>query len=341
VAIAYRVTPPDQATPFGRLKDGVLAQGVFGHLFATRLSSYPLIFRVLREFPLSGVGAGLYPAEIDKQRALLWPQMQVLDPFLMTSYGPNQFLNTGVELGLPAMLALLAAFAYAGWLAVSRPGRPRNLDLAVSLFVLVLTLLLGPGLYNSEALVFCWLIVGLAAQGAAGSEAIPGERGSALGARATAALLSLLLLLALAGQWLARPRLAIDSQWQRLRWPMNIAMQPRQADGQWTSSEATFTVDRDSPALLVRWHAGDAAAPRYRAVVSFFVDGVPAETSLAFGGRIRESTLALPPVPGRKRISVRVTPPFVPAEAVGGSDHRRLGVFVHALAPAGPRQDGP
>ena len=65
--VAYRLTPPNQTTPLGRLKEGVERQGLFGHLYATRLSAHPLIFRVLRAYPLSGVGVGLYGAEADRQ----------------------------------------------------------------------------------------------------------------------------------------------------------------------------------------------------------------------------------------------------------------------------------
>ena len=56
VAMAYWMTPADQATPLGRLKWEVEREGAPSRLFAGRLSSYPLIFRVIGEYPLSGVG---------------------------------------------------------------------------------------------------------------------------------------------------------------------------------------------------------------------------------------------------------------------------------------------
>jgi len=53
------------------------------------------------------------------------------------------------------------------------------------------------------------------------------------------------------------------------------------------------------------------------------------ERSTVGSGPVRESTLPLPPVAGLKRISVRVEPPFLPGEALGRDDPRRLGIFIH------------
>ncbi|HEX9187059.1 MAG TPA: O-antigen ligase family protein, partial [Vicinamibacteria bacterium] len=149
---AYRATPPDQTTPLGRLKAGIETEGILGHLVEQRLHSYPLAFRVMEEYPLSGIGVGLYPAEVSKQRALLAPDLKVLD-YLLTSYAPNQFLNVGVELGAPALAALVAAFAAVAF-SLLRRGGPGAAAWLVSLAVLAAALQLGPALYNSEALVF-------------------------------------------------------------------------------------------------------------------------------------------------------------------------------------------
>lgn len=332
-AVAYWVTPADQATPLGRLKEGIRRQGLLGHLLATRLSSYPLAFRVLGEYPLAGVGAGLYPAEMDKQRALLAPEIAILDPYLLTSYAPNQFLNTGVELGLPAMAALVLVFVFAAWVAWPRPAAGAA-ALTVSVLALAGALQLGPAFLNSEAVVFLWLILAFAVR--SGAPAPEGEARPSVGPRVSGAVLAGVLVLGLVGQLLARPGLAVESQWSRLRWRLNIGMQPPEPGGQWTSSEATFVVSTNAPAVTVRWHTGDGAATDYRAEVSFYVDGVLVEKSLAGAGRIRESLLPLPPVAGFKRISVRVRPPFVPSRSLGGGDRRQLGVFLHSVTPSEP-----
>ncbi len=326
--VAYELTPAGQSSALARLKDGITQQGLLGQLVATRLHSYPLAFRVLREYPLSGIGPGLYPLEIERHRALLMPGLTILDPFIETSYAPNQFLNTGVELGLPATAALLAVFALAAARAFTGrlPGPSR--ELGVGVLALAAALQLGPGLYNSEAVVFDWLLVGLAA-----SSRDPDAGGPRLGPRASAALLAGVLAIAFAGQLVSRPALAIERQWQQLRWRLNMGMQPPQSDGRWTGAEATFSTDASARALRVRWHAGDQAARSYSAEVSFYVDGVLAERSLALPGRIRESVLPLPAARGFKRISVRVSPPFVPADALGGVDRRSLGIFLHAVVP--------
>ena len=109
-------------------------------------------------------------------------------------------------------------------------------------------------------------------------------------------------------------------------------MQPKEG-GRWTRPEATFVVDTTAPTAIVRWHAGDQAVRDYTAEVSFYVDGALVERSPAVSGRVRESVLPLPAVPGFKRISVRVSPPFVPAETSGGDDWRRLGIFIHSVTP--------
>jgi O-antigen ligase/polysaccharide polymerase Wzy-like membrane protein len=329
---AYRATPPDGATPFGRLKAGIEAHGgLLGHLFVTRLHAYPLAFRVIAEYPLSGVGAGLYLEEFSKQRALLAPELKVLESYLMTSYAPNQFLNTGVELGLPALIALVVAFVSAAAAALRGPGEGSG-ELVVSLLGLAGALQFGPTFYNSEALVFCWMIVGLAARAGSVSGSEPALPSRVVGSRASAALVAGVIVVGIAGQMLSLPSLAVDHQWKRLRWRLGIGMLPREADGRWTRPQATFSVDTPATAVIVRWHAGDAAVPDYRGEVSFFVDGALVERSIAVSGRGRESILPLPAVAGFKRISVRVNPPFVPAE-YEGEDRRRLGIFLHSVTP--------
>jgi hypothetical protein len=96
-------------------------------------------------------------------------------------------------------------------------------------------------------------------------------------------------------------------------------------------------VNTSAPRVTIRWHAGDEEASSYQADVSFYVDGVLVERSSASAGRIRESVLPLPPVAGFKRISVRVSPPFVPATVLGGDDRRTLGVFIHSISPEADR----
>lgn len=331
---AYRATPPDQATPLGRLKAGIEQEGLLGHLFAQRLHAYPLAFRVMGEYPLSGVGAGLYLEEVSKQHALLAPDLKVLE-YLLTSYAPNQFLNTGVELGLPAMVALVVAFVSAA-VAASRRPREGSAELVVSLLGLAGALQLGPAFYNSEALAFCWMIVGLAARAGSvsGAATEPAVRPKVVGSRTTTALVAGAVVIGLAGQMLSLPSLTVDNQWKRLRWRLGIGMLPLEAEGRWSRPEATFSVDTPAPAVIVRWHAGDPASPDYGAEVSFYVDGALVERSIAASARIRESVLPLPAVAGFKRISVRVAPPFVPAE-FGGTDRRRLGIFIHSVTPVG------
>jgi O-antigen ligase len=338
VGFAYRMTPADGATPLGRLKWEIEEEGLSSRLLEGRLSSYPLIFRVLGGYPLSGVGAGLYPAEVGKQHALLTPDLDILQPYLLSSFAPNQFLNTGVELGLPALIALALVFVYAAVRAVPRRGRGGSADLAVSLVVLALALQIGPSFHNSEALVFQWLIIGLAANPGSVSSAAPepSPHRRIIGPRRTTAFLAGAVVLGISGHLLALPALAIDRQWKRLRWPMNIGMMAPEDGGRWTAPEATFTVRARARELILRWHAGDPAVPAYSAVVSFYVDGKLAEKSIARAGRIRESVLPLPEVSGLKRISVHVSPPFIPAEKGEGDDRRRLGIFIHSVKPPHP-----
>ena len=51
IGVAYRLTPPDNSTPLGRLKEGFERQGFVGHLVAVRFGSYPLALRMTREYP--------------------------------------------------------------------------------------------------------------------------------------------------------------------------------------------------------------------------------------------------------------------------------------------------
>jgi hypothetical protein len=319
---AYWATPADPAgSPLARMKDGVSRQGLVGHLFATRLNSYPLIFRVMREYPLSGVGAGLYMAEVRKLHALLAPDLDNLDPYLLGSYAPNQILNVGVELGIVAMLALVVALLYALGVAI----RERRWDLAISLVAMGAALQFGPELYNSEGLVFFWLLVGCAAAPPFLNGAAPAS--PARGSRTSAAALAAAFVLCLGGHLLAMRSLSIDQQWKRLRWQQTLGLYPLQPQGRWTAPQASFTVRSNDPEMVVRWHAGDLSAPDYRAEVCFYVDGVLVQRALASSGVVRESRLPLPPVKGSKRISIRVTPPLVKGQ---GTDAQSLGVFLHA-----------
>lgn len=335
-AAAYSLIPPGEGTSVGRLRFWIERQGLFGHVFATRLSSYPLAFRVMLEYPLSGVGVGLYMAEVSKQRALLMPDLQTLDPYLLVSYAPNQFLNTGVELGIPALVALVVTFAAVAMTALRR-GREAS-HLAISVVVLAAALQLGPDLYNSEALVFFWLILGLAAKRSATPAEEQRSAPLAIGTKAAAAVLGVAAIVGIAGHMLSLPSLSVENQWKRLRWRMTAGMHsPEDGGGRWSAPAATFSVDATSPGVVVRWHAGDGAAGAYRARVSFYVDGTLVERSIALPGQIRETWLPLPAVAGFKRISVRVSPPFVPAEASSGDDRRQLGVFIHSVKPAAAR----
>jgi hypothetical protein len=332
----YMVTPPDLTTPIGRLKEGVERQGLIGHLVATRLVSYPLAFRVIGEYPLSGVGAGLYLAEVSKQHDLLTPNLKIQDPYLISSYAANQFLNVGVELGLPGLLALVGVFA-CGATSLWRVRGPRWKDLAVSLLALTCALQLGPTFYNSESLVFSWMVVGFAGRGGLVSEKTgDGARVRTFGGKTSASLLVATVAFGLVGHLLSYRSLAVDRQWRRLRWHVGMGMLPPEPGGRWTRPQATFTVNTDAPTVLVRWHAGDESAPTYRAEVRFYVDGVLVERSPGRAGEIRESRLPLPPVSGRKRISVLVRPPFVPADMSEAEDRRHLGIFIHSVKPENP-----
>jgi hypothetical protein len=218
-----------------------------------------------------------------------------------------------------------------------RRGREASL-LTISVLGLAAALQLGPDLYNSEALVFFWLILGLAAtRGAAPAEvrrSLPG----AAGTNPAAAVLAATLVLAVAGHLLSLRSLSVESQWKRLRWRMTAGMHPAEdGGGRWSAPAATFSVDATSAGVIVRWHAGDPAAGAYRASVSFYVDGALVERTIALPGQVRDTWLPLPAVAGFKRISVLVSPPFVPAEASSGSDRRQLGVFIHSVKPADAR----
>lgn len=337
---AYRLTPASQDTPLARLKDGIEREGLVGHLVAQRLASYPLTFRVMREYLLSGVGAGLYLAEVSKQHALLTPDLEMPDPYLLISFAPNQFLNVGVELGVPAMLALLVVLVHAA--AAPLRSRGQSGDAVVGVLALAGALQLGPAFYNSEALAFLWLVVGLAARGGSGPEGdveAPASPRTA-GSRVSGSLLAGALLLGVGGHLISFPSLAVEHQWERLRWRLGMGMLPVEAGGRWSRPEATFSVDTNASAVSVRWHAGDEASPDYRARVAFYVDGVLAEESLARSGAIRETLLPLPATAGFKRVSVRVSPPFIPALASGGEDRRSLGIFVHSVTPVAGRAVG-
>jgi O-antigen ligase len=348
MGLAYWLAPADNSTPLGRLKEGIERQGLLGHLVAVRLGSYPLALRIVQSYPLTGIGAGLYPVEVEKYRALLLPDSRSLDPFLLTSYLPNQLLNIAAELGLPSVLCVVGTLGFGIWSGLRRFRDPRAGDLGASALVLLAALQLGPSFYNSEALLFAWLVIG-GAVGAAerAGDASPGSVVEAAGAetglggsrwrsrdgRAVPRGLAAALALALAGQLAARSSLAVERQWQQLRWRMNMGLYPSQEDGQWTAPEATLSTDIATPAVLVRWHAGDRQAHRYVTSVSFFVDGAHVVTTTARSGAVRETWLPLPLASGFKRISVRVDPPFVPARELGGSDDRPLGIFVHSLTP--------
>jgi O-antigen ligase len=325
-AWVYHATPADLVSPIGRLKFGVERDGLVGHLVTTRLSSYALIGRVLAAYPLSGVGAGLYLAEVSKQHELLAPDVEILEPYLLSSFAPNQFLNTAVELGLPALMALATVFVFAGASAWSRRKEPRSANLAISLLALVVALQLGPSFYTSEALVFFWLIVGLSASATPGR---PPDRLKGAPLRATPWLLACAGVLGIGGQLLALPTLGVEAQWQRLRWPITLGMHRPEEGGRWTRPQATFMADPPGRELELRWHVGDVSAPEYRARVSFFVDGQLVEESVVGSGPVRQSTLPLPAKTRPVRVSVRVEPPFIPGPGRGGPDPRRLGIFIH------------
>src|SRR5262249_6136544 len=217
-ATVYRVTPADPVSPAGPLKEGIEREGLVGHLVTTRLGTYTLLFRVMAAYPLSGVGVGLFPAEVSKQRTLLTPEQAIADPYLRTSNAPNQFLNTAVELGLLAMIALVLVFVSAAVASWRHPA-PGQTDRLVGLLGLAAELQFGPGFQTSEALVFFWLVVGLAAPPLA-----PASAARIVGRRATLWLLTGAVAVGLLGQLWSRKALAVESQWQRLRWRLNIGM---------------------------------------------------------------------------------------------------------------------
>lgn len=327
LGLAYHLAPSDHRTPLGRLKESVRQGGLVRAVVDERLSIYPLAFRVMREHALAGLGAGMHLAEIGKQRDLLMPELQVGEAMLLSSFAPNQFLNTGVELGLPALAALILVFIHAAHRGLA--GRPPRAPL-IGLLVLLLALQFGPSLHNSEALVFVWMIVGLCAR--SGVEAAEPPNPRRIGAVGTSVSLVALLVLGLVGQAAGRRRLDMETQWQHLRWRLGMGMLPAQPEGRWTRPEATFSIDTSAKAVSIVWHAGDASAPDYLADVAFFVDGELRERSPSRSGVLRETLLQLPAAPGYKRISIRVCPPFEP-EAFGVADERRLGIFIHAVKP--------
>jgi hypothetical protein len=88
-----------------------------------------------------------------------------------------------------------------------------------------------------------------------------------------------------------------------------------------------------------RWHAPpEDGGGRWNApAATFYVDGTLVERSVALPGQVRDTWLPLPAVSGFKRISVLVSPPFVPAEGSIGGDQRQLGVFIHSVTSAAAR----
>jgi O-antigen ligase len=326
----YALTPPGPASPIARLKLGIETDGLFGHIQRTRLFSYPLHFAVMGAYPLAGTGIGAYYAEVVKQYHLLTPDLAVTDAYLMGSYAPNMFLNIGVELGVPAMAALCLVFLLAGYASFRARARATAPMALVALLTLILAMQFGPELYNAEALVFFWLMIGFAARGGvteavAAGEAVPVRTRQA---RLTAAILWGGAALAIFGHLLAAPALSVENQWQRLRWHLDVGFYPAEAGGRWSEPEAMFVTDSQASEITLQWHAGDPAAPEYETPVSFYVEGRLVETSLAAAGQQRISVLPLPTDPGFKRISVKVGHAFVPDAELHNGDRRELGIFL-------------
>ena len=331
-AAAYVVVTPGEETSLGRLKFWVEKEGLFGHLVATRLTSYPLAVRVMLEYPLSGVGVGLYMAEASKQHELLMPDLRI-DPFLLTSYAPNQFLNTGVELGIPALVALVAAFAAVA-VNAGRQGREAS-HLVVSVVVLAAALQLGPDLYNSESVVFFCLILGLAARRSSTSAEARGPAPGAVGTRAATAVLGAIAVVAIAGHLLSLPLLSVDSQWKRLRWRMTAGMHPRRAAGD--GGARRRPPSPSTPRLRGSSSGGTpgtVAVRDYRARVSFYVDGTLVERSVALPGQVRETWL---PLRAGRRLQEDLRPGVAPVRTRRGLDRGRSEAArrLHPLGDAG------
>lgn len=330
IGMLYVVTPEGLDSPIARLKMGIEADGIVGHIVRTRLFSYPLHFAVIGAYPLAGTGVGAYYAEVIKQYRLLTPDLAVTDEYLLGSYAPNMFLNVGVELGLPGFILFLAVFLLAFIAALRQWRLPHGLAALIALLALVMTMQFGPELYNAEALVLLWLVVGMAVRGGdlSAAPAFEGQSSGRRGTELTSLVIVVVMVLAIAGQFMTVGSLSVEQQWRQLRWHLDVGFYPDEPAGRWSRPEATFVTDSTDKQIVLHWHAGDPSVPEYIATVSFFVEGQLVETSRAASGQGRTSTLPLPETPGFKRISVKVSIPFVPDEALGNGDRRKLGIFV-------------
>jgi putative inorganic carbon (hco3(-)) transporter len=133
--------------------------------FAFRLGTWRIALWMIHDFPFTGVGLGAFNAVGTR----LYPLAETNHPG-----AHNIFLQVGVDLGLPGLVAylswLLLNFTL-GWLTLRRAARKSDSDLH-AMMAAALSGLLGytlhglvdNGLWNSQAAFIPWLLAALIIQ---------------------------------------------------------------------------------------------------------------------------------------------------------------------------------
>ncbi len=149
------------------MADFVLNNATLGGV-AGRLEIWSGAVYMLRDFPYTGIGLGTFG-----RMAYARPYFTLSRPDATVSHAHNLFLQIGVDLGLPGLLAyivLLVTASNAAWQAYRTFGRSGRSDLAAlaagllaSIVVLVVHGLTDAVTWGTKPAIIPWLIMGLAA----------------------------------------------------------------------------------------------------------------------------------------------------------------------------------
>lgn len=263
----------------------------------------------------------------------------------------NDFLRVGAELGLVGLALFVWILAAAGrriWQAIRRIGDARLAGLAGGLAAFLITSLVSTPLMLREVSYAFWIALGLAVGHAAGAQPPPELAEAAASGPATrwsraswlrwpiGWLIGVLLLLSIpfrASQELANVNLtrvsAGLSGWET---------DPAGTAFRWSGPQVTLLVDRR--ARLVTIALCGALPSGVSQQVEVRVDGRPANRIMA-GSEWQQLRMPLPEdsSTGTRRIDLLISPTWVPAEVLHGSqDHRALGVKVGEIRVIMPDQ---
>jgi hypothetical protein len=322
IQVLQSTVKDSETNVFDRITKYISKEGIWGHLYKTRLNAYELAFTVVGKYPLQGVGLGTYFTEITKQIPLLMPaDYELTDSFNRRSNAPSLYLAIATEIGIPALIVFLL-FCLQLTMEIIKQTSVRGVAVGLGVLTVFLAFNIGPELYNSEVIPLALLLFAFLSK-------VAPEKRRELGFK-TACYISMGL--QLVGILLFSAPLAIDSQWAKLKWPMEEGFYRAESTGRWTSDFATWLVPSGANTLTIHWYTGSPKSKLFKTTVTFSVNGSPIRIyKKPAPGKLVRTDIKLPETTSSYHsISVTVSPAFIPADNMDSLDNRKLGIFIKA-----------